>query len=58
MKDLLDQGLSIKDAVRKIAQSGGRSRNELYALALLITEALQDQAGVDQAGRSGRLGAP
>lgn len=58
MKDLLDQGLSIKDAVRKIAQSGGRSRNELYALALQITEALQDQAGVDQAGRSGRLGAP
>ncbi|MDW7655551.1 MAG: 16S rRNA (cytidine(1402)-2'-O)-methyltransferase [Bacillota bacterium] len=50
MKDLLTQGLSIKDAVRKLAISSGRSRNDLYALALQLTEELQDLTGTDQTG--------
>jgi 16S rRNA (cytidine1402-2'-O)-methyltransferase len=52
MQELLVQGLSIRDAVRKMALSGGRSRNELYALALQITEEMQEQPG------AGRKDAP
>jgi hypothetical protein len=64
MQDLLVQGLSIRDAVRKMALSGGRSRNELYALALQITEEMQEQPGAGQAEnatqaeRAGRKDAP
>lgn len=45
LKVLLDQGLSIRDAVRTLAESDGANRNELYALALRITQTMHEPGG-------------
>ena len=45
LKALLSEGLSVKDAVRRLAPGSGRNRNALYALALSIQAGHPDDAG-------------
>lgn len=46
LRDLLDQGKSLKDAVRLCCRRTGRSRNELYALALALTAEIEKNTDI------------
>ena len=46
LRDLLDQGKSLKDAVRLCCRRTGRSRNELYALALELTARIEEKTDI------------